>query len=114
MFRAKFDLSGLLARLGIGVDARGFGQNAGIGAWTRGYTPEERAAALAGIEASYALFVEAVGAARGMSAVEVDAVARGRVWAGRGRCGWGWWIATGALRGDGVRARGGGADGGRG
>jgi protease-4 len=82
VFRAKFDLSGLLARLGIGVDARGFGQNAGIGAWTRGYTPEERAAALAGIEASYALFVEAVGAARGMSAVEVDAVARGRVWGG--------------------------------
>ena len=82
VFRPKVDLSGVLAKFGIGVDAAGFGAAAGIGSWYHPYTEVERAAALAGIEASYADFVGRVGRARGLDPAAVDAVARGRVWSG--------------------------------
>ena len=82
VFRAKIDLSGLLARLGIAVEGAGFGAAAGIGSWWKPYSPAERAAALRGLEASYAIFTARVGRARGLDAAAVDAVARGRVWGG--------------------------------
>ncbi len=82
VFRAKVDLSGVFARLGVGIDRVSFGLAAGIGSWTKPYSEAERAAALAGIEGSYGLFRDRVGAARGMEADAVDAIARGRIWRG--------------------------------
>jgi protease-4 len=82
IFRPKVDLSGFLSKLGVGVDRIQRGAAAGIGAWTKPYSEAERAAALAGIEASYRIFTERVAAARGLDAAAVDAVARGRIWRG--------------------------------
>ncbi|MEZ4385859.1 MAG: S49 family peptidase, partial [Nannocystaceae bacterium] len=82
VFRPKVDLSGFLAKLGVGVDRVQRGAAAGIGAWTKPYSEAERAAALAGIEASYQIFVDRVAAARGLDPAAVDAVARGRIWRG--------------------------------
>ncbi len=82
VFRAKVDLSGVFAKLGVGVDRVSFGAAAGIGSWTKPYNDAERAAAMAGIEGSYALFRERVGAARGLSPEAVDGIARGRIWRG--------------------------------
>jgi len=82
IFRAKVDLSGLFAKLGVGIDRLTFGAVAGMGSWTKPYDDAERAAAQAGIESSYAIFTGRVRDARGLSAEGVDAVARGRVWRG--------------------------------
>ena len=82
IFRPKVDLSGTLARLGIGVDELNLGANAGMYSWLKPYSPAERAAAQAGIEASYKIFVQRVARARAMAPTDVDRLARGRIWSG--------------------------------
>ncbi|MCB9569412.1 MAG: S49 family peptidase [Myxococcales bacterium] len=83
IFRPKVDLSGFLARLGVGVDTLDFGAVAGVGSWLRPYTDAERAAAQRGIEASYAIFTRRVQDARELTPEEIERVAGGRVWRGR-------------------------------
>lgn len=82
IFRPKVDLSGTLKLFGVGVDELSVGAKAGLYSWWKPYTAEERAAAQAGIEASYRVFVQRVARARAMAPADVDRVARGRIWSG--------------------------------
>ena len=78
----KLVAGGLKARLGIGSDA--LRTNANADAWSPNapFTAEQHAMVEAEADLFYDDFVERVARARGMSAEEVDAVARGRVWTG--------------------------------
>jgi protease-4 len=82
IFYPKMDLSGLLERIGVGVDLVSFGRHAHMRSWFRAYTEEERQAAQASIQYSYDEFTTRVGKARSMTPEQVDAVARGRIWSG--------------------------------
>ncbi len=82
IFRPKVDLSGTLKLFGVGVDEISVGAKAGMYSWWKPYSAEERAAAQAGIEASYRVFVQRVARARAMAPADVDRVARGRIWSG--------------------------------
>jgi protease-4 len=69
-------------RLGVGSDA--LRTNANADAWSPNapFTPEQHAMVAAEADLFYDDFVQRVAQARGLSAGEVDAVARGRVWTG--------------------------------
>ncbi|MCA9692750.1 MAG: signal peptide peptidase SppA [Myxococcales bacterium] len=82
VFLAKVDLSGVLEKFGVAVDAVRMGQNAGLYSWWKPYSDSELAAATRGIQASYDTFVERVAESRGLTPQAVDALARGRVWSG--------------------------------
>jgi protease-4 len=82
IFYPKMDLSGLLEKVGVGVDITGLGANASMRSWFKPYSDHEREAAMRGIQDSYNVFVERVGRSRSMSVEEVDEVARGRVFSG--------------------------------
>ncbi len=82
IFLAKVDLSGLFAKLGVGIDRLSFGAAAATGSWTKPYNDLERAVARRGIERSYEIFTARVADARGLDRAGVDALARGRVWRG--------------------------------
>jgi len=82
VFYPKVDISGVFEKFGITIDRYEFGRRAGLRSWLKPYSDDEREAALADIEASYAEFTARVGRVRNMSQAEVDAVARGRVWSG--------------------------------
>jgi protease-4 len=82
VFRPKVDVSGVLEKFGVHVESIDYGAHAGLYTWFKPYTPEERAAAQAGVDASYQEFIARVAKARKMTLEEVDAVARGRVWSG--------------------------------
>jgi protease-4 len=76
------DLSGVLSKFGVGLDAYGIGANAGMYSWFKPYSPAERLAAARGLQASYDEFVERVATSRGLTLARVDELARGRVWSG--------------------------------
>ncbi len=82
IFLAKIDLSGLFAKLGVGIDRLAFGAAAATGSWTKPYNDLERAVARAGIQRSYEIFTGRVADARGLDLEAVDRIARGRVWRG--------------------------------
>ncbi|HEY8377129.1 MAG TPA: signal peptide peptidase SppA, partial [Nannocystis sp.] len=82
VFRPKVDVSGTLAKFGVNVTSLDLGAHAGLYSWFKPYTPEERAAAQAGVDASYREFTARVAKARKMTPEQVDRVARGRVWSG--------------------------------
>ena len=82
IFYPKVDISGTLDKLGISVDEEDFGRRAGMRSWLRPYDEDERAAAQADIESSYAEFLERVARSRSMTVEQADRVARGRVWSG--------------------------------
>jgi len=72
-----------LRRLGIGVDGVATAPLAGALDPRRPLSPAAADAMQLGIEHGYRRFLDIVGKARDMSAAEVDAVARGRVWTGK-------------------------------
>jgi protease-4 len=82
VFYPKVDVSGTLAKVGIGVDEQDFGRRAGLRSWLRPYDEDEQAAIQGDIEASYAVFLGRVARARSMTLPQADKVARGRVWSG--------------------------------
>lgn len=82
VFYPKVDVSGTLAKVGIGVDEQDFGRRAGLRSWLRPYDEDERAAIQADIDASYAVFLGRVAKARSMTIEQADKVAAGRVWSG--------------------------------
>jgi protease IV len=82
IFHPKIDVSGTLEKLGVTIDRFEFGDRAGLRSWLKPYTEDERDAAQRSIDASYEEFTTRVARVRSMSADEVDAVARGRVWSG--------------------------------
>jgi protease-4 len=82
IFTGKFDLSGLLARLGVSWEVVTRGPHADMESFLRPYTDEERARIKDKLRYYYMRFVSAVARGRNLSEVEVDAVGRGRVWTG--------------------------------
>ena len=82
VFMPKIDLSGVLAKFGVDVDILAIGDRATLRSWWKPYSDDERAATLAGLQASYDRFIDRVAAARAMTPAEADALARGRLWSG--------------------------------
>lgn len=82
IFTGKFNFSGLLAKLGVGVHATERGEHATLDSPLRPYTNEEEALILARLQYYYRSFLQAVGKGRHMTQNAVHAVARGRVWTG--------------------------------
>jgi protease-4 len=78
----KIDLSGFLEKVSVNVDILAIGDRATLRSWWKPYSDDERAATLAGLQASYNRFIERVAAARAMAPEAADAVARGRIWSG--------------------------------
>lgn len=78
-----FDVAGLLDMLGVHVDRidRG-GEGIELNAIWQPWSDTQREKARAGIERTYALFLDRVSAGRGKPEPEIDAIARGRVWSG--------------------------------
>ena len=82
IFYGKFDVSGLVKKLGATTDTYKRGKRADIESMFRPYTDEERAVLLDKLRYMYGRFVGAVAEGRGMKKDEVDAVGRGHVWTG--------------------------------
>jgi protease-4 len=82
IFYGKFELSGLLGKLGITTDTHKRGKRADVESYFRPYTEEERAVLLDKLKYMYGRFVGAVAEGRGMKKEQVDEVGRGRVWSG--------------------------------
>jgi len=82
IFYGKFDLSGLLAKVGVTTDTYKRGKRADVESLFRPYTTEERGVLMDKLRYMYGRFVGAVAEGRGMKKEEVDAVGRGHVWSG--------------------------------
>ena len=82
IFFGKFDLFGLIHKLGISVDTFKRGERSDAESLFRPYTPEERTALLAKLGYSYGRFVAAVAEGRKLTKDAVDAVGRGHVYSG--------------------------------
>jgi protease-4 len=82
IFFGKFDLSGLIHRLGITIDVFKRGKRSDAESMFRPYTDEERVALLDKLRYSYGRFVAAVAEGRGLTKDAVDAVGRGHVYSG--------------------------------
>jgi protease IV len=78
----KLDLSGLFARIGVGLDAVERGARAGMHSASRGFTEEERELVRDEMHALYDTFVARVAEGRGLAAAAVERAAEGRVWTG--------------------------------
>ncbi len=82
IFYGKFEVSGLLQKLGITTDTHKRGKRSDVESYFRPYSAEERAVLLDKLKYMYGRFVGAVAEGRRMKKEEVDAVGRGRVWSG--------------------------------
>jgi protease-4 len=82
IFSGKFDISGLLAKLGIQTDTYRKGARADAEGMFRPYTDEERAVLLDKLRYAYSRFVGAVADGRKLEKAQVDAIGRGHVWTG--------------------------------
>ncbi|MEO8702608.1 MAG: signal peptide peptidase SppA [Kofleriaceae bacterium] len=82
IFYGKFDVSGLLRKVGVTTDTYVRGKRSDIESMYRPYTDEERVMLLEKLRYLYGRFVGAVAEGRGMKKDEVDAIGRGHVWTG--------------------------------
>jgi protease-4 len=82
IFYGKFDLSGLLKKVGVTTDTYKRGKRADVESYFRPYTTEERGVLMDKLKYMYGRFVGAVAEGRGMKKDDVDAVGRGHVWSG--------------------------------
>jgi len=82
IFYGKFDLGGLLHKLGIEVDTYKRGAHADVESLYRPFTDEERAKLLDLLRYSYGRFVGAVADGRHLPPTDVDAAGRGHVYTG--------------------------------
>jgi protease-4 len=78
----KPNISGLLKKLGVGLDSLGRGKMSRIPSLLHTYTDPERQRISAAVNQIYKLFVSRVAAGRSMSEEAVNVVGRGRVWTG--------------------------------
>ena len=78
----KLVVTGLLDKLGVTGEAVTRGANAGMFSPFEDFSPEARARLDAFLDRTYQGFKERVAAGRHMSADQVEAVAKGRVWSG--------------------------------
>ncbi len=82
IFYGKVDFAPLAERLGVGVEQIARGRHAGAESLYRPFTPDERRELVQAIRRWYRLFLSRVAEGRGLSAREVDALGRGRVYSG--------------------------------
>ncbi|MBK9030543.1 MAG: signal peptide peptidase SppA [Myxococcales bacterium] len=83
IFYGKFDLSGLMAKLGVTTETFRRGARADMESYFRPYTEEERAVLLDRLRYFYGRFTDAVSRGRGLTVARVDELGRGHVWTGR-------------------------------
>ncbi|MET0403180.1 MAG: signal peptide peptidase SppA, partial [Cystobacter sp.] len=83
VFGGKFDVSGLLEKLGVHRTLLTRGESAGMFSSSRGFTEHERALMETGMEETYQSFLEQVARARGRTKEEIHALAEGRIYSGR-------------------------------
>lgn len=82
IFYGKFDLSGLLAKLGVTSETFKRGARSDMESMFRPYTDEERVVLLDRLRYFYGRFTDAVSRGRGLTVAQVDAIGRGHVWSG--------------------------------
>ena len=82
IFYGKVDVSGLLGKLGVGIDMFRSAPRADAESFYRGFTDDERRELGVKVKQFYDLFVARVAEGRHMTAEQVDAVARVKVWTG--------------------------------
>ena len=82
IFNGKFDVSGLLTRLGVSWTTYKRGDNSDALSFYRPFTPKERATLKEKLRYFYGRFTGAVAEGRGMTKEQVDSVGRGHVWTG--------------------------------
>jgi protease-4 len=82
VFGGKVVIADLLRRHGIDHDAISVGARARLNAPRKSFDPDELAALEEWLDRVYADFTGKVAAARNLSAEQIDAAARGRVWTG--------------------------------
>jgi protease-4 len=78
----KLHVDRLLAKLGVATDAVERGARAGMTSESRGFTPDERGALRAEMQAVYDTFLDRVAEGRGLARDAVERAAAGRVWSG--------------------------------
>jgi protease-4 len=78
----KYVLKGTLDKLGVGEDSVSNGAMAEIDSPFKPFSKEERAKVETQMRSTYDLFVSRVADGRHLTAAEVDAIGRGRVWTG--------------------------------
>src|SRR4051794_2658042 len=78
----KLVIAGLLQKIGVSVDAAERGANAGMFSAMQDFSPEARQRLDAFLDQTYRGFKEHVAAGRRLSADQVEAIAKGRVWSG--------------------------------
>ncbi|HVE81205.1 MAG TPA: signal peptide peptidase SppA [Myxococcales bacterium] len=83
VFAGKFDLSGLLERVGVQRAVLTRGENAGLLSSSRPFTPREREALEADVEETYQAFLDHVAAARQLPRETVRERAEGRIYSGQ-------------------------------
>lgn len=83
VFGGKFELSGLLATLGVGQAVVRQGRNADLYSPFNGFDEEQRALMDRDIEETYQAFLSIVAEGRGKSVEEVHRLGEGRVYSGR-------------------------------
>jgi protease-4 len=83
IFSGKFDISGLLAKVGVTVHTATRGKHADVDSMYHPYSDDERALVHHQLEYMYGRFTGAVSKGRGMTDAEVDQVGRGHVWTGK-------------------------------
>jgi len=82
VFYGKADLSGLLAKVGVGFDTYRTTPRADAESLYRPFTEDEKQALAVKIRQFYDTFLDRVSTGRKMSKEQVDAVGQGRVWTG--------------------------------
>jgi protease-4 len=80
----KINLARLYRRLGIAKEAVERGARAGLHSEARGFSPDERVAVEQAMASIYGIFLQRVARGRELSLEEVEEVAQGRIWSGRG------------------------------
>ena len=78
----KLVIAGLLQKIGVSVDTAERGANAGMFSAFQDFSPEARRRLDAFLDQTYRGFKEHVAAGRHLSADQVEAIAKGRVWSG--------------------------------
>jgi protease-4 len=82
IFYGKVDVSGLLGKLGVNVETFRSRPRADAESFFRPFTDDERRELGAKVKQWYDLFVGRVAEGRGMTAAQVDAIGRGKIWTG--------------------------------
>ena len=83
VFGGKFNILGLLQKLGLSVETLSRGRHAEMLSPYTDFTPEEAQRFQQHLESFYRVFLERVATGRHMTPTAVDSIGQGRVWTGR-------------------------------